>query len=238
MLIGACVCPHAPLLVPDLAPGAPEEVQLVRAATQESVGRVLRSGAERIVVVGLDDVPGEWGTHACGSIHGFGRPLVFGQPEVRTPPQLPPSLTIAAYLLGAAGWSGPVRYVAVNDSSEPADLAAHGAELVAGHTPVALIAMGDGSAKHSASAPGYFDGRATGFDQHVVTALQTLDTTQLLGLDRDLATELWVAGVGAWQVLAGAVQTLHTSPSAPRASVRYHQAPLGVGYFVVDVTVA
>ncbi len=50
----------------------------------------------------------------------------------------------------------------------------------------------------------------------------------------ELGRELWVAGRPAWQVLAGAGRAAYDAGRVVQATVRYDDAPYGVGYAVVD----
>jgi aromatic ring-opening dioxygenase LigB subunit len=116
-------------------------------------------------------------------------------------------------------------------TSMPAEVAAQtGRDLVAGDERVALLVMGDGTARRSVSAPGYVDERAEGFDAAVAAALKTADADALLALDPHLGDELLVAGRVAWQVLAGAAGNGCTG------ELLYDEAPYGVGYFVATWT--
>jgi hypothetical protein len=142
---------------------------------------------------------------------------------------LPLSLTIAARVLDDADWRGPRRYVVLTDGDADRHAEA-GARIAASADRVAVLAMGDGSARRTTEAPGYFDQRSTPFDAAVVAALVTADSQALLAISPEVADDLWVAGLPAWQALAGALEP----ESAVDASVRYDAAPRGVGYFVVD----
>ena len=169
-------------------------------------------------------------------MRGFGVEVSFGGAR----DVLPMSLTIGAYLLDAAGWTGTRKYVAIYEHAAADDAAMIGSTLTDDDTDVALLVIGDGSAKRSLASPGYFDERASTFDAAVVAALSGPDPAVLLSLDPALSDELWVAGRVAWQALAGAARTTyqqHTG-STISASVRYDEAPYGVGYFVVDWAVS
>jgi aromatic ring-opening dioxygenase LigB subunit len=98
---------------------------------------------------------------------------------------------------------------------------------------VALLVMGDGSARRSEKAPGWFDHRAAAFDDAVAAALSAADVEALLRLDEGLARDLLAAGRAPWQVLAGA-----GSPSGLpwSAELLVNEAPFGVGYFVSSWT--
>lgn len=146
---------------------------------------------------------------------------------------LPLSLTIGAYLLAAS----TIRcdaFQAISKDASGATCRSLGAELATSHARVALLVMGDGSAKLTTESPGYFDGRAEGFDLAVRAALSDADPAALLDLDPQLARDLWAEGRASWQVLAGA---LLVAPPM-RGTIEYAGAPLGVGYAVVRLVPA
>jgi hypothetical protein len=78
-----------------------------------------------------------------------------------------------------------------------------GAELAAMAPRVALLAMGDGTARRGVKAPGYLDPRAEPYDARAVDALRRGSPSALLRLDPEQGRDLLVAGRAAWQVLAG-----------------------------------
>jgi hypothetical protein len=133
--------------------------------------------------------------------------------------------------LREAGFAADVTAIAVPATVSADDASALARALVGAGEPVSILAMGDGSARRSTSAPGYLDGRAAGFDESVSKALATGDTEAILGLDPTLAQRLLCAGRASWQVLAGAAagHVLH-------ADLLYDDAPYGVGYFVATWT--
>jgi hypothetical protein len=88
---------------------------------------------------------------------------------------------------------------------------------------MSVLVMGDGSARRSQTAPGYLDSRAFDFDTHTVNALRDADPHPLLRVDADLAADLMVAGLTAWQVLAATVAAQGISINA---DMRYADAPL------------
>ena len=237
MLVAVSVCPHPPLLVPELATGAAVEIADLRAACLASVRRLGQPTGEAgvvppvVVVVGSASEDGAWGGEAGGDLRGFGCDVAFGGPDR----VLPTALTIGAHLLDQIGWPNVARrYVAVADHHDADTCAARGRSLVQGPEPVALLVMGDGSAKRTTQAPGYLDPRAIDFDETVLQALEKADADALLSLDPALAADLWVAGRAAWQVLAGAAQAAYDDGASITTAVRYDEAPYGVGYAVVD----
>ncbi|MEV8526443.1 class III extradiol dioxygenase subunit B-like domain-containing protein [Streptomyces sp. NPDC052000] len=235
MLVAAAVCPCPPLLVPEVAAGAAPELGAARDACADAVGVLAACRPDLLVVVGPAEDPCVYRQGAVGSFAGFGVDLSVrlgpgepAEPGERTPQELPPSLTVGAWLLERAGWTdAPVEGLAVAEELAPRLCADAGGELAARAARVALLVMGDGSACRTIKAPGYLDERAASFDQVASAALGTADTHTLLGLDDRLAYELKVAGRAPWQVLAGAARGAELA-----GRLLYEDAPYGVGYFV------
>ncbi|MEX5708356.1 hypothetical protein AB1484_08555 [Parafrankia sp. FMc6] len=236
-LVAAAVCPHPPLLVPQVAGVDPVEV---RDHASAAVARLCALAPDHIVVVGDDAADAHYAGSAVGSLAGFGVDLSFSLGASGTGPAvLPLSLTIGAWLLREAGWAGRCSARGVPAATGPAAAAAIGADLVAtaeaDGSRLALLIMGDGSARRTVKAPGSLDPRAAAYDASVSAALATLDVTALLALDPALAADLLAPGRASWQVLAGALR--RATPGDPARSwtslVRYDDAPFGVGYLVV-----
>jgi hypothetical protein len=219
-------CPHPPLLVPEVAQGAAPELADLRAACRTAIRRVALPG-RAILVLGAGRLAAAHPANARGSLAGYGVALEvsLGSDEPGTV-ELPLSLTIGAWLLrDALGPDcGAVGYAVVAGAAPDPALLAAADDPTGEHV---LIAMGDGSARRSISAPGYLDERAEVFDDGVAAALQTGDGS-LLHVDLDLAEELLVAGAPVWDQVAS------LTDGAPFASAEllYAAAPYGVGYFV------
>ena len=240
MLIAAAVCPHPPLLVPELAAGAAPELDGLRAACDTAIGEIEAAKPDLIVVVGGAAEPAEFDGSAAGSLSGYG---VAWQTGAGTP-VLPLSLTIGRWLLerrglvaanADAGHSGatrpPVRLVAAAFHSPARACVRLGAQIAERASRVALLTMGDGSARRDTKAPGYLDPRAEPHDAAVAAALAAADAERLAQLDPELSDELMAAGRAAWQVLAGAA-----GDRRYRARLHFDTAPYGVGYFVASWT--
>ncbi|MEV6365370.1 class III extradiol dioxygenase subunit B-like domain-containing protein [Micromonospora musae] len=232
-LVAAAVCPHPPLLVPEVAGAAAAELDALRAACDAAIGRLYESGPRTIVVVGGDDRTAALDFPYRGTFAPWGLPM-----EVRIGPpsaagsDLPLSLLVGAWLLRRARPEEPrpiswrMATVAYDEPTERC--AAGGARLGSNH-PWALLVMGDGSACRGQKSPGYDDPRAQAYDESVTTALASADAEALLGLDPVLSAELKVAGRAPWQVLAGAVRA---AGGDWRGELHYAAAPYGVAYFV------
>ena len=227
-LVAAAVCPHPPLIVPRLAAGAAPELDPLRTACADAVVALRTSGADRLVVVGTAHATGWLDPPYGGTFAPWGEPVEVGEPGR----SLPLSLLVGRWLLDGPPDGMLAGMLAVAADTPPAACLALGADAVA-DGPVALLVMGDGSARHGERSPGYADPRADPFDRAVAAALAAGDPAGLAALDPALAAELWVAGRAAWQVLAGAC-----GPAAApwRAKLHYDGAAYGVGYLVASWT--
>lgn len=238
MLVAAACCPCPPLLVPEVASGAAGELAGLRAACMDAVGVLAAARPDVLVVVGPAEQAGR-GAHpqgARGSFRGFGVDLAVrlgpadgAEPEPEPGErELPPSLAVGAWLLERAEWIGtPVAGLGVGEPLPAERCAESGREIAAGARRVALLVMGDGSARRTRRAPGYHDERAAGFDAAAARALGAADTAALAALDAELAFELQAAGRACWQVAAGAGEN-----AGLRGALLHDEAPYGVGYFV------
>ncbi|MCX5086401.1 class III extradiol dioxygenase subunit B-like domain-containing protein [Streptomyces sp. NBC_00401] len=235
MLVAAAVCPCPPLLVPEVAAGAAPELDAARAACDQAVRAVLAARPDLIVVVGEGSVSRTHEQGATGGFQPFGLDREFRlgvAPEGSEAPadRLPLSLTVGAWLLDRAGWTGPVEgYEVEGDRSWPAN-GEDGVHLAARADRVGFLVMGDGTACRSVKAPGYLDDRAEGVDASIAQALGNGDRDGFLAsLDADLARELKISGRSPWQVLTAATAACDEDRNW---QVLYEEAPYGVGYFV------
>ena len=226
MLIAAAVCPHPPLLVPEVTgasdPGV-RELRRLRAACREAVAVLLGAAPDLLVVVGGAGHTAEYPPAAGGSLRDFAVPFTVGGD-----PGLPLSLTIGKWLLaGVAPGGPPAAWWGIASGAATADCLNLGEKLAALAPRVALLAMGDGPGRRARGVPGATDPGADRYDDQVTAALAAADPGALAALDPGRDEELFVAGRAAWQVLAGA---------APRgaftADLRYAAAPFEVSYYV------
>jgi aromatic ring-opening dioxygenase LigB subunit len=137
-------------------------------------------------------------------------------------------LGIGAGLLDEAGYAGPRALQAIGATESPQGCLRTGARVAELAPRVALLVVGDGSARCTPAAPGYFDERAAQFGRRVESALRDGDMAALAAIDASLAAELMATGRAAWQVLAGAVGAQRRVPG----DVLYADAPFGVAYYV------
>ncbi len=237
MLVAAAVLPHPPLLVPEVASGAAPELQVLRDACDAAVADVMAGRPEAIVLVGAGSGRRAHGPGAVGTLAGFGVPVTATLPGERNDEPgavLPLSLTIGAWLLARSTWVGATRAYELPVTVSAERAAAMGAELAGRPARIGLLAMGDDTARLATAAPGSFDERAPGWHTEAAEALACGDVDRVLRLDPTLATDLMVAGRGAWQVLAGAAAAQPATRVVSR--VLADERRYGVGYLVATWT--
>lgn len=212
MIVAAAVCPHPPVLVPEVAAGAADELADVRKHALAAVETLVAHRPDRIVVIGTGALEAPLDASAGGTLRGHGVDVRAGGPDV----MLPLSHTVGAWLLDHAGWTGARTYATdVHDTDER----------------VGLLVMADGSARRSPAAPGHLDDGAEAFDAQIARALAAGDSVALAGLDLGLAAELMASGAPALVRLGEA-----TKDADITARLRCDVAPFGVGYWVADWT--
>jgi hypothetical protein len=232
MLTAAAVCPHPPLLVPEVTGGpGGADLAVLRENCRAAVATLAEAAPDVLVVVGGGDQTVRFPDDAAGSLAGYGVPLTIGD----GPPVLPLSLTVGRWLLGgsSAVWQG------VAADATPEECLLLGAELAGLAPRVAILAMGDGPARRARRAPGLVDADADRYDKQVANALVTADAGLLADLDPGQDAELFIAGRAAWQVLAGAALA-DADPGDARfsAHLRHAGAPFEVSYFVATWSLA
>ena len=198
------------MLVPEVAQGAADDLDDLRTACDQAVAGLIAARPDHIAVIGGGPLDSCWPTHAGGTLKSYGVDFHAGGAT----DELPLSLTIGAWLLDRAGWTGSRAYAT-------ADLEPRGR--------TAILVMADGSAKRTTEAPGYFDERAEPFDRAIAEALATGDRETLASLDDVLANALWCAGAQPLKVLGRM-----TKGATIAARLHYDEAPFGVGYWVAD----
>jgi len=248
VLAAAAVCPHPPLLIPAAmgAAGSADggsadgglrggtELRELRATCVAAVAALLAARPDLLVVVGGAAASAAHTGPVAGSLRPFGIPWPADSAGPVLP--LPLSLTVGAWLVEQAGQNGSrgaaprrLQLRAVAADMPPADCLRLGAELASMAPRVALLAMGDASARKATHLPGAADPAAERYDADVAAALATADFAALASLDPALDDELMIAGRAAWQVLAGAACSV-----ALRGRLHCAVAPYDVSYLVAS----
>jgi len=233
VITGAAFCPHPPALLPEVARGAAPELSDLRDACRAAIQRVA-GPATTLVLLGAGDVPGDatrrHDASARGSLAGYGVELSVALGEGGDGPvDLPLSLTVGTWLIGDALPAVPPIAAWSVGAAGPGHI-----DLPDG--PVALVVMGDGSARRSLAAPGYLDERAEAFDAAVAAALAGGDPS-MLRVDRELGGQLLAAGPPVWHAAADLLTADDQRTGAAwSAELFYDAAPYGVGYFAAAWT--
>jgi hypothetical protein len=225
VIVRAAVCPSPPLLARQLT-GHADVLPELRAACAAAVSTLVAAAPDVVVVVGAGPATATWDPDSRLDPSAYAPALGNGGK-----PGLPLALGLGAMLLDTAGHAGPRVLQAVGAAAPAGECLRLGASLPGLASRVALLAMGDGSARRSAAAPGHLDPRAELFDASVEHALRDGNMAALASLDSGLARDLLATGRAAWQVLAGAMGA-RDAVRAPAGQVLYDDAPLGVGYLV------
>jgi len=211
VIVRAALCPSPPLLASGVT-GQDVLLPELRAACAAAVSWLLAADPDAVVVIGPATATATWPSDSVPDL-SMHAPAAYPGPST-----LPLALAIGAQLLDAAGYSGPRVLASVAQSASPGACLELGRELAAAAPRVALLVMGDGSARRSAAAPGYLDERAEPFDATVEQAFRDGDLAALTALDPDLARDLLASGRPAWQALAGALSPV-SRPAAPQTAV-------------------
>jgi hypothetical protein len=226
-VVSVAFCPTPPLLLPEVEGRATAETTELRAACARAVRALVAAGPAIVVVVGDGGAPGvRFGPGDAADLAGWGVELVvpFDGPPREDDRRLPLAHSLGARLLDESDYDG-ARVGVV-----PQDLATLIGELT---RPVAILAMGDGSARRAVLAPGVPDDEAAAFDARVSEALRTGDPAGLAAVDPDEGERLIAAGTSTWRAVGAVLRGVRVT-----GAVHYDDAPFGVGYLVADRAVS
>jgi hypothetical protein len=253
VLIAAAVCPHPPVLIPAAMgeAGSGPELADLRAACAAAARGLVRARPDLIAIVGSAASGRTYPWPSAGSLLRYGIPWSTGPGR----PVLPLSLTVGTWLLtealaatgipasevtaamdgtDGAGGGLAVTLCAVADTAEPASCRRLGVTLAGLAPRVAMLVMGDASAKKAIGVPGAPDPEAEEYDAGIAAALAAADAGALARLDPDRAEELRVTGRAPWQVLAGAAAAAAGHKEGLRGLLRHQAAPYDVSYLVAS----
>ncbi len=222
MLSAIAIVPSAPVLVPELAGTAGDELADVVTAALAAAAFL----PPRWVVIGTGDVDAVLRPDAIGTFAGFGVDVpVRLSPHAHRAAAFPVCALLAAWLRGQTRPEATAQ-VRVHRSDHDADTAlAHGrrlrAELDREPDPTGVLVVADGANTLTPAAPGGYHPSDADAQLALDDALANGDVAALTALPQQ------ILGRVAFQVLAGL-----TEPGPRSVKEFYRGAPYGVGYFV------
>ena len=216
------IIPSAPVLVPELAGAAADEVAELRAAMVAAVAAL----PPRWVVVGVGAGDAVVGPESVGTFAGFGADLVVRlSPEASGPPvELPLCALIAGWMRDQAqpDARAEVRVFAARHDLDA--VLAFGRQLrnetEQSTEPTGVLVIADGANTLTPAAPGGYHPADVDVQRVLDDALGCGDVAALTRLPEQ------VVGRVAFGVLAGLAE-----PAPRSAKELYRAAPYGVGYF-------
>lgn len=220
VLSAIAIVPSAPVMVPELASAAADELADLRSAVLTAAATL----PPRWIAVGVGAADTVLGPGSAGTFAGYGVDRrVTLSPDAGEPIELPLCGLIAGWIRGQAAPDARAD-VRVYDAAHDVDAAlARGrrlrAEIDAAADQIGVLVIADGAHTLTPPAPG-------GYHPDLIPVQATLDDALAAG-DAAALTKLPDAIVGrvAYQVLAG------LAPSCRSAKELYRGAPYGVGYF-------
>lgn len=222
MLSAIAIVPSTPVLVPELASGAADELADLRDAVFGAAAGL----PDRWVAVGVGSVDAVIEADAVGTFAGYGVdvPVAFSPGDAGGPSDLPLCALIAGWVRGRVnpGARAEVRVYADDHGVDSALALGRTlrAEIDESGDAVGVLVVADGLHTLSPTAPG-------GHDPDSETVQKALDDA-LAGGDAAALAMLPAGVIGrvAYQVLAGLA-----GPAPASATESYRGAPYGVGYF-------
>jgi MEMO1 family protein len=260
-LVFAGVAPHPPIMVPEVGGPDCIEVQGSIDAMAELTRRIIASGAKTVVLISphapLD--PDAFVAYRGPNLQGdFSR---FGAPDTRVESHLAQQLfeqiqqaanhddidlfsiqetsldhgtSVPLYFLDRNGWQGRVvalgySFRSMRDHLRFGECIREAADVIG--EPTALIASGDLSHRLKPDAPAGYHPFAYRFDEQVVQAIESNQSTQIIDIDPQLRKLAGECGYRSMIVALGATKSLQAN-----SELLHYEAPFGVGYMVAQLT--
>jgi AmmeMemoRadiSam system protein A/AmmeMemoRadiSam system protein B len=259
-LVFAGIAPHPPIMVPEVGGDASLEVRQSIEAMAELTERVVRSGAETIVIISPHARLEHTAFVAYEGPKLYADFANFRAPTATVHAQLDDELlseitriaaeqglavsriagldldhgtAVPLYFLQRYGWRGGLVALGYSYLSNEA-------HVRFGHCirqaiesigrPIALIASGDLSHRLKPEAPAGYNAQAHLFDEEVIDAIQSCTTKRIVDLDPELRRLAGECGYRSMLIAIGAAQELD-----PSCEVISYEAPFGVGYLVAQL---
>jgi hypothetical protein len=222
VLSAIAIIPSAPVLVPELAGAAADEVAELRAAMVAAVAAL----PPRWVAVGVGAADGVVGPDGVGTFAGFGVDLAVRlSPQASAQPgELPLCALIAGWIRAQAQPDASTEVRVYAESHDAQTAIALGrrlrGEIDESAEPTGVLIVADGATTLTPAAPGGYHPEDADVQRALDDALACGDVAALTRLPEQ------VRGRVAFGVLAGLAEPVPRS-----AKELYRAAPYGVGYF-------
>jgi MEMO1 family protein len=262
-VVFAGIAPHPPIMVPEVGRDAIVEVRTSIDAMAELTERVIRSGAETVVMISPhaplepDAFVAYDGPQLYADFANFRAPAatihaqlddellheitrIAAEQDLKTirirGVDLDHGTAVPLYFLQRYGWNGQV--VALGYSFLPNEDHVRFGKCIRQAIervgrPVAFIASGDLSHRLKLEAPAGYNPQAHLFDEEVVAAIRSCATKRIVDLDPELRRMAGECGYRSMLVAIGVAQELE-----PSCEVINYEAPFGVGYLVAQLLAA
>jgi AmmeMemoRadiSam system protein A/AmmeMemoRadiSam system protein B len=259
-LVFAGIAPHPPIMVPEIGRDAIVEVRNSIDAMAELTERVIRSGAETVILISPHAPlkPKAFVAYDGPQLHAdfanFRAPTTTVNAELDD--ELLSEITRAAdahdlatirikgvdldhgtavplYFLQRNGWNGRVVALGYSFVSNEDHLSFGNCIRQAVdklNRPVAFIASGDLSHRLKPEAPAGYNPQAHLFDDEVVDAIRRCSTSRIVDIDPELRRTAGECGYRSILVAIGVAQGIET-----HGEVISYEAPFGVGYLVAQL---
>jgi MEMO1 family protein len=259
-VVFAGIAPHPPIMVPEVGREAIVDVRHSIDAMADLTERVIRSGAETVVIISphapleRDAFVAYDGPQLYADFANFRAPSATVQAPLddellneitRSAAEhnlstirisgydLDHGTAVPLYFLQRSGWHGSVVALGYSFLSNDDHLRFGNCIRQAVDRlakPVAFIASGDLSHRLQPGAPAGYNSQAQLFDAEVVNAIQSCATGRIVNLDPELRRTAGECGYRSMLVAIGVAQHLETS-----CEVISYEAPFGVGYLVAQL---
>ena len=259
-VVFAGIAPHPPIMVPEVGREAIVEVRRSIDAMAELTERLIRSGAQTVVLISphapleRDAFVAYDGPQLYADFANFRAPTATVEAPLDDELlneitrgataqnlstlrikgyDLDHGTSVPLYFLQRSGWHGNVVALGYSFLSTADHLRFGNCIRQAVDKlakPVAFIASGDLSHRLQPNAPAGYDPQAHLFDAEVVDAISSCATSRIVNLDPELRRAAGECGYRSMLVALGVAEGLE-----PSCEVISYEAPFGVGYLVAQL---
>jgi AmmeMemoRadiSam system protein A/AmmeMemoRadiSam system protein B len=255
------IAPHPPIMVPEVGRDAIAEVRGSIDAMAEFTRRIIENGAESVILISPHAPLEPKAFVSYQSPQLYGDFASFRAPSAKVEFPLDTELlelivqaaadedydvlgleqysldhgtAVPLYFLDRNGWKGRVvafgySFLSNEDHLNFGKCIKQAVDKLGRR--VALVASGDLSHRLRPEAPAGFSPVAHMFDEQVVDALESNDSTRIVAVDQDLRRTAGECGYRSMLIAIGATRDL-----PQECQVLHYEAPFGVGYLVAQLT--